>query len=323
VPGNEWSVGNVTLTISPAIPTGVTYRVYYNTRGNVATFTDDALIKNRRPYNRYNGGVTWADGQPNPATSVTNQLDKILTDLSGTNGTFKIGGLAYDPGGHYSLPTAQLVSQLQALLDLINFQYEVRLIFSADTLTINDGTVIIQAVSSFNIAMPDPALAKGQRINLVARDHDIVTYPVTLTPFASETFNFVQTSYTLNIAHGRWILVSDGLNWFVSESGIFPSLSRQALVGPVTTAIAASTDLVTVDTTGGAVTAILPSPFANSGRVIRFRDIGGMLATNNLTIARFGSTRIENIALDYVVNAPGAKLSLWADGSGPGNWWFV
>jgi len=95
VPGNEWSVGNVTLTISPAILAGVTYRVYYNTRGSTATLTDDALIKNRRPYNRYNGGVNWADGTTNPATFVTAQLDKIISELAAAAGANKVG---YDGG---------------------------------------------------------------------------------------------------------------------------------------------------------------------------------------------------------------------------------
>ena len=111
VPGNEWSVGNVTLTISPAILAGVTYRVYYNTRGSTATLTDDALIKNRRPYNRYNGGVNWADGTTNPATFVTAQLDKILTELSAATGTAKIGGDAI-AGTPYSTPAGTLRDQL-------------------------------------------------------------------------------------------------------------------------------------------------------------------------------------------------------------------
>lgn len=41
---------------------------------------------------RYGGGGTWADGTTNPATTVEDQLDKIITDLSAVTGTAKVGG---------------------------------------------------------------------------------------------------------------------------------------------------------------------------------------------------------------------------------------
>jgi hypothetical protein len=93
--GDGFSAGDVTLNVSPAVPVGVQYRVYYAVRSNVALLTQDALIKNRRRYHRYNGGPNWLDGTTNPATVITNQLDKIITDLAGTTGSAKIG----DNGG--------------------------------------------------------------------------------------------------------------------------------------------------------------------------------------------------------------------------------
>lgn len=39
----------------------------------------------------YAGGVNWADGTTNPATTIEGQLDKILTDLAGAGGAPKIG----------------------------------------------------------------------------------------------------------------------------------------------------------------------------------------------------------------------------------------
>ncbi len=40
----------------------------------------------------YAGGGNWADGTTNPSTTVEGQLDKVVSDLSGTGGTAKIGG---------------------------------------------------------------------------------------------------------------------------------------------------------------------------------------------------------------------------------------
>lgn len=46
-PGTGFSAGNVTLNISPSIPNGKTYRVYYWVRSNLATYTSGFLQKAR------------------------------------------------------------------------------------------------------------------------------------------------------------------------------------------------------------------------------------------------------------------------------------
>lgn len=42
----------------------------------------------------FGGSSAWADGTTNPATSIENQLDKIVSDLSPSTGSAKIGGAA-------------------------------------------------------------------------------------------------------------------------------------------------------------------------------------------------------------------------------------
>lgn len=42
----------------------------------------------------YGGGAVWADGTTNPSTNVESQLDKIISDLTGTLGSSKIKGSA-------------------------------------------------------------------------------------------------------------------------------------------------------------------------------------------------------------------------------------
>jgi hypothetical protein len=113
VPGDGWSVGNVTLTVSPAIPDTTVYRVYYYSRGNLAGLELDAFQKYRRT-DRYNGGNTWADGTANPATSVSLQLDKIVTDLGVGAGTAKIYGESIT-GAVYSVAADTLYAQLSEI----------------------------------------------------------------------------------------------------------------------------------------------------------------------------------------------------------------
>jgi hypothetical protein len=116
VPGAVWSAGNVTLTISPGIPTTTVYRVYYSTRRNTTTLLDDALVGSRRAYNRYNGGANWADGTTNPATFVTAQLDKILTELAASTGANKLG---YDGGVAWADGTTNPATTLGLQVDKI------------------------------------------------------------------------------------------------------------------------------------------------------------------------------------------------------------
>ncbi len=120
--GDEWSTANITLTVSPAIPDGTIYRVYYSTRGNVATFPDDVLRGRRREYNRFNGGSAWADGTTNPATFITAQLDKIITDLAVGAGTGKIRGSAIS-GATYAVAAGTLAAQLAALNSSLNTEH--------------------------------------------------------------------------------------------------------------------------------------------------------------------------------------------------------
>jgi hypothetical protein len=106
--GGGFSANTVSLSLSPYIPTGVTYRVYYGVRKNLATFETDTIPSSRdfaliwghtqtplgaHPATAiaYASGPAWADGTTNPAATVEMQLDKIVADLSAATGAAKIG----------------------------------------------------------------------------------------------------------------------------------------------------------------------------------------------------------------------------------------
>lgn len=67
----------------------------------------------------YGGGGAWADGTPNPPTTIEAQLDKIISDLGGSSGALKIGAGA-TTGTPNSLGAGSVKSQIDALLGLIN-----------------------------------------------------------------------------------------------------------------------------------------------------------------------------------------------------------
>lgn len=67
----------------------------------------------------YAGGGTWADGTPNPASTVEAQLDKLVSDLAATTGAPKVGAAA-TAGTPTSLPAGTVKSQVDALLAAVN-----------------------------------------------------------------------------------------------------------------------------------------------------------------------------------------------------------
>lgn len=233
-----FSAGNVTLTVNPPIPTGVTFRVYYGIHGNLATLPVDALtsIKIRSAQEvsallegdgganliGYAGGPAWADGLTNPRTTVELQLDKIVSDLSSTtlanSGTYHIGAVSI-PGTYVSLIGGTLFSQLSTIATYLNRQYTTRTILGDDALQLSDSVVVLDTATNgvpYNLFLPDPALCTGQKFFLAAKDGlDIVTNYVLLLPFSGEKINGLADGYLLNAPGGRWMVVSDGTDWYI------------------------------------------------------------------------------------------------------------
>jgi hypothetical protein len=61
----------------------------------------------------------------------------------------------------------------------------------------------------------------------------------------------------------------------------------------------------------------LPAPTANAS--ITIKDAGGLAATNNITVARNSTEKIEGIATNYLIQANYAVLKLISDGTD----WFI
>ena len=63
----------------------------------------------------YGGGVAWADGQTNPATTVEGQFDKMLVDLTSTGATSGAGKIAYTATAPQDITTARVDLALDEL----------------------------------------------------------------------------------------------------------------------------------------------------------------------------------------------------------------
>lgn len=104
------------------------------------------------------------------------------------------------------------------------------------------------------------------------------------------------------------VLSTDGagnLSWVTSSAG-------GGWIKKTTTYTAVASDQIIADTSGGAFTITLPST-PSTGVYVSFAD-GADWATNNLTVARNGST-IEGLAEDLVLDIKGIKVDLIYDGA--------
>jgi hypothetical protein len=102
------------------------------------------------------------------------------------------------------------------------------------------------------------------------------------------------------------VLTSDGTNWTSAPGG------GGAWTKITTTTSAASKKQYITDTTAGAFTVTLPATPA-AGDYVYFMDAGDW-ATNNLTVARNGST-IEALDSNLVLDVKGLMVQLIYDGS--------
>lgn len=93
-----------------------------------------------------------------------------------------------------------------------------------------------------------------------------------------------------------------------------------AYTGPVGSTLPYGVSVALVNTTGGAVAITLPAASLMKNRIVTFKDVGGALSTNALTINRTGSETIEGVGAPFVCEANGARIRVYCDGS---NFWFI
>jgi len=86
-----------------------------------------------------------------------------------------------------------------------------------------------------------------------------------------------------------------------------------------TNATVNATDIyILVDTTGSTIILTLPDPTKRRKLVIR--DVGDNLSVNALTIARFGTEKIDGVADDLIYTSDCGSIELISDGT---DWWRV
>lgn len=201
----------------------------------------------------------------------------------------------------------------------------------AVTLTSNgtDWFVVSTAASSAGAYITSLA-AIGSSPNADAAS--VVGGALTLQP-ASASYGGVMTTGTQTIAGAKTF---SGATTISSGAGnattIGNTTGKTSIVGSVQyTYRTLNASTLTIDTTTtdyailctytstGACTITLPNPATYPGRRIYIKDAGFSAATHNITIARYGSEKIENVAGSYTINWNGGAVELETDGTN----WFL
>lgn len=102
--------------------------------------------------------------------------------------------------------------------------------------------------------------------------------------------------------------------FIANTQGTIPPANQESITAATYT-ITVTDQLVLVDTTSNAITLTLPDP-ANY-QTIYITDIGGNLSTNNLTVARFGTEKIEGITASKLFQS---NFGSWAFQSNGTDW---
>lgn len=107
-----------------------------------------------------------------------------------------------------------------------------------------------------------------------------------------------------------------------NASGAITIISNQISPNVTKTAnytILSTDGIIFVDTTSGGFTLTLPDPTALAGKMFRLIGTSGTMSANNLTLARFGSEKIEGLAASKILQTNWGWFNVTTNGTD----WFV
>lgn len=207
----------------------------------------------------------------------------LITDLSVTlasnspSGTDVIGTTADDFIRAHSGFIAQLYAGKKAYAS----------VSTTYTLLATDGLVECDATAgAFAVTLTAAASSLGRLVTI--KKIDASANAITVTASGAETIDGANT-YALSTRYDAVTLHCDGVTWNVINKVAPAASSTQNWTTKTTTYTAVNGDRIAADTSGGAFTITLPAT-PTAGHYVEFTDGGGAWATNNLTIARNGST---------------------------------
>ena len=191
-------------------------------------------------------------------------------------------------------------------------------VISANT-TATSGSQYLVNTSGGPRTLTLPATPAANAVVIIADDANFNTNNLTVLRNGS-TINSVADDLTIDIGYSVTTLVYDGTTWRVATTagprGATGATGATGAVAPwtriTTTTTATTNSQYIADTSGGVFTLTLPAS-PSVGNVVVITD-GANWATNNLTVARNGST-IEGGVNDYLIDIQGITVYFIYDGT--------
>ena len=191
-------------------------------------------------------------------------------------------------------------------------------VISANTTAVSGSQYLVNT-SSGPKTLTLPASPAANAVVIIADDANFNTNNLTVLRNGS-TINGVADDLTIDIGYSVTTIVYDGSTWRVATTagprGATGATGATGAVAPwtriTTTTTAVSNAQYIADTSGGVFTLTLPAS-PSLGNVVVITD-GANWATNNLTVARNGST-IEGGVNDYLIDIQGITVYFIYDGT--------
>lgn len=221
----------------------------------------------------------------------------------------------------YSVASQAAMLALQAKLGDIAVRSDISQTFiltTTDPSQLANWTVIAVTADTGVIAMA----AVGAAPN--ANGASISGSTLTLQP-ASASFPGVVTAGTQTFAGSKTLgnAAGDAITiGAASSTAVHPvrggmTRTTRSISGNLTIDTTTTDNFIFADTSGGVISITLPPPVA--GRAFKLIDSTNSFPTNNLTIVRNGSEKINNVAASKVLSGGGPVWTILTDGTN----WFV
>jgi hypothetical protein len=180
-----------------------------------------------------------------------------------------------------------------------------------------DATILCTSTGgAVTVNLPSAAGTPGRVLSILDVAGNASTNNITINRAGAETIDGA-TSVVLNEPYECVHLVSNGTNWFKKNPSVGKWTNKQVSADhTVAYNVLATDSTVLCNSTGGAVSVLLPTSAGKTGRKFTIMDAAGFGARNNITITPNGAETIDGLATS-VLKEPFESVELVSNGS---NW---
>ena len=258
------------------------------------------------PWSDTTQGTYWSVQITQPTTVVTSEVMRLAA-LVNVTGTFGALGLNTTPATGFTVDLTQPASTSGTPTSLrLTGGAHTTLAAGVEAVDVNLNLARTVQFATGALTTQRAALVQAPTYAFVAASTITTASTVAITgaPVAG-TNATITNAYALNVQAG---LANFGGGYQLN------TVTKTAAY-----AILSTDSIIFVDTMSAGFTLTLPNPAPLAGKIFKIIDSTGNLATNNLTLARFGTELIEGLAASKLLQTAWGGWTVTTDGTN----WFV